>query len=166
MKAAIIALSVALAAACVAVAWLVVEDDPAVNLVEEVVDRANDRAEYVNTVIRDIATIQVGVKMTVFDDAICCGDDTADLTRWSQLEGFLSGELRDVAKNEESDTLSGANPWGGDYVLIVNEARPRYYTLRITGIDASTVAMLEGKLAEGSEAITSTGEVIQVTYPI
>ena len=134
--------------------------------------RAVSQTLSINSAIRDVATIRQAMKNFAGDDQICCGDDTANLTQWFQIRGFLSGAIRDEAiRNGSSATLSGVNPWQGDYSFTVDEDLPYQFQLQITEVDAEMLDTLSRKLADGAEDEVDVSEgddsgQITVVYPL
>ena len=128
---------------------------------------ADDRAAAVSAAMGEVENIVRAVRHYAAEDAICCGDDTADLTNWFQMRGFVSGSLRDKAiEGGESATLAGANPWGGDYKLVIDERSPYSFGLRITGIEPDAMSSLASSLDEfGNEARSApSAGTIDVTF--
>ena len=61
-------------------------------------------------------------------------DDPKTLSSWSQIAGFLDMPMAGVAKSETTMTLTGANPWDGNYVLAVYTATPRTWSIEVFSI--------------------------------
>ena len=122
-----------------------------------------------NDTIRDVATIRQAMKNYAGDDALCCGDETANLTNWFQIRGFLSNAVRDKAISQgNTATLQGVNPWGGDYSFAVEAALPYQFEVTVTNVDNEMLDALSRKLEDGAEKTeVSTGDgpgTITVTY--
>jgi len=134
--------------------------------------RAVSQTLSINSAIRDVATIRQAMKNFAGDDQICCGEDTANLTQWFQIRGFLSGALRDEAiQNGTSATLAAVNPWQGDYTFVVDEDLPYQFRLTITQIDGEMLDTLQRKLEDGAEGEPQVSEgddvgQITVVYPL
>jgi len=133
--------------------------------------RAVSQTLKINGAVRDVATIRQAMKNFAGDDQICCGEDTANLTQWFQIRGFLSGALRDKAQNGTSATLTRVNPWQGDYSFSVDEDLPYQFQLDITEVDAEMLDTLRRKLADGAEGEPNVSEgdesgQITVIYPL
>ena len=128
---------------------------------------AADRAGAISAAMAEVEIIVEAVRNYAGVDSICCGDETADLAHWFQIRGFLWGSLRDKAiEGGESTTLTGANPWGGNYELVIDERNPYRFGLRITGIEPDAMSGLASSLDKlGIEARSApSARTIDVTF--
>ena len=137
----------------------------------------------------DAQTIRLAVSRFAGGSDICCGEGSADLTSWSQLPLFVArvgdsvGDIGYIrvrgpgypSESEVDDsgmTIVGVNPWGGDYVLVVDTTSPNQFELRITEVDLEEARMLvKRSLVPGAleePTIVDDGRLaeVRVVYPL
>ena len=88
-------------------------------------------------------------------DKISDEHDPRSLTSWVKIAPYLPSPLRELAESSNNTinsqnrvSLSGANPWDGDYVLRFHAPRePRKWTLEIRGVGHELSTSLFRQLA-------------------
>lgn len=124
----------------------------------------------------DVRDIRVAVTRFAAGRPLCCGEGTANLKAWSQLQDVLDGPLRDVVAATDGATsiLPSANPWGGAYEFSVDPASPRRFEVRIAldndGTPVVTRQFRErlhyGAIDEPIYADDGGREEIRVVFPL
>ncbi len=87
--------------------------------------------------------------------------------KFEQIAGFLPDPLQNLADNDQDLTLSGANPWSGDYrIRPLTNSEPRQWTLEIHDVPEILAEALANQLRNsGSENASVTGNTtVVVTY--
>ncbi len=85
------------------------------------------------------------------------------LSKFSQIAVLLPTPLRGAA-DKASATLTGANPWGGNYVLTTSKTTPWKYTIQITDVDTDLIPIVTNQLARGDGTVTTTSMSITIVY--
>lgn len=87
-----------------------------------------------------------------------------ELSNFSEIAVLLPTPLRGAAQVSMS-TLTGVNPWGGDYVLMTGgSGSPWTYSIQVTKIEQGLIPVLQNQLSRGDGTVKQGANSLTITY--